>query len=115
MDIEGAIKIIQDRTLQRHLVIGVDMDGTLTQKVCWSEAECESALPNLAVVAKVNALRKRHYVIIYTARGDELIPATLRWLRKHDVYFIGISNHKQPMDMYLDDRSFNPCITGNKA
>lgn len=115
MNTDEAIEIIKKRSGQKYLVIGVDMDGTLTQKTCWTEEDCLNALPNESVVAKVNEFRLKHFVIIYTARRDELLPATIKWLRKHDVYFNGISNRKEPFDMYLDDKAFNPCITGNKA
>jgi len=86
-------------------VICIDCDGTLTKSVCWTPEECLEAEPNEAVVEKVNSL-KNVWIIIYTARADELIPATIKWLRKHSVKYHAISNIKIPAGMgYVDDNS----------
>lgn len=83
----------------------IDMDGTLTKDVCFTEEECEHAEPRQEVIDKVNSLRNV-WIIIYTARRDELIPASIRWLRRHNVCYHAISNIKIPSCVgYVDDNS----------
>ncbi len=83
----------------------VDCDGTLTKSVCFTPEECENAEPRQDVIDKVNSLGCV-WVIIYTARRDELIPATIRWLRKHNVRYHAISNIKIPSCVgYIDDNA----------
>ena len=89
-------------------VILIDMDGTLTYEVCYTEEECLCATPRKDVIARVNEIAKKYFVVIWTARVDNLIPATLRWLRINEVRFQAISNNKTPTDVgYVDDK----CIT----
>ena len=90
-----------------HQIIAVDMDGNLCREVCWTETECELATPNLTMIKTVNELSKKHHIVIYTARKDKLIPATLVWLRKNEVHFDAISNKKMPANVYIDDRAIN--------
>jgi len=83
----------------------IDMDGTLTQGICWTEEDCLHAEPRQEVIDKVNSLRGV-WVIIYTARRDNLIPATIKWLRKHNVRYHAISNIKIPACVgYIDDKA----------
>ncbi len=89
-------------------VICVDIDGTLTKEVCWCPEMCLNAEPRQDVINKVNSLGHEYWVILYTARADELIPATLKWLRKHSVRYHAISNNKIPTDVgYVDDKSLS--------
>ena len=85
----------------------VDIDGTLCEGAAYSPEECLAAKPKMEMVAKVNELSLRDYIIIYTARQDFLIPATLAWLRKHGVIFHAISNNKIP-GVQVDDRCLYP-------
>lgn len=96
------------------VVIHVDMDKTLTLDTCWTEDECMVAIPNMDMVEVVNELAEgNNVVIIYTARIDSLIPATMRWLRKHCVRHDGISNEKRATTIYIDDKAFNPFLPGH--
>jgi uncharacterized HAD superfamily protein len=110
MDINEFVDYMAEHATARYLVIGVDMDKTLCKETCWDEEQCLNATPDQHIIDQVNKLKNRHFVMIYTARRDELIPATLRWLRKNEVYFNGISNRKEPLDIYIDDKAFNPFI-----
>ena len=83
-------------------IINMDLDGTLTKEVCWTPSECLKAAPNLKEIALVNKLHEKKFIIIYTARRDFLIEASLTWLRKHNVRFHAISNNKIP-GYYIDD------------
>ena len=86
-------------------VLLVDMDDTLTKGTCWTPEDCLNAEPRQEVIDKVNSLTNV-WVIVYTARRDELIPATIKWLRKHNVRYQAISNIKIPACVgYLDDKS----------
>ena len=87
------------------LVIAVDMDGTLTTDTCFTPKECETAKPNQKIINWVARKSRGNFIIIYTARRDDLIPDTLRWLRRHNVRFDAISNNKMVADIYIDDRN----------
>jgi uncharacterized HAD superfamily protein len=92
-------------------IIAVDVDGTLTEDVCWTEDECRNArisAVGLEVAAKVREAYKTNWIVINTARRDHLIPVTMQWLRLHDIPFHSISNHKIPANFYIDDRAINP-------
>ena len=87
-------------------ILCVDVDETLTKEVCWTPDECENAEPRQDVIDRVNEVAETAFIVIYTARRDHLIPATLKWLRKNGVTFHAISNNKCPSDIgYLDDKS----------
>ncbi len=89
-------------------VICIDIDGTLTKEVCWCPNQCLEAEPNQEMIDKVNSLGHVYWVILYTARADELIPATLKWLRQNSVRYHAISNNKIPTDVgYVDDKNIS--------
>lgn len=87
-------------------IINFDIDGTLTKTVCWTPEEVLNAEINTAGYALIKHLYKTKFIVVYTARRDELIPTTLEWLRKNDVPFHAISNNKIP-GYYVDDNCFN--------
>ena len=83
------------------------MDGTLCKEVCWTVKDVLGATPNKKVIDWVNARYEEADIMIYTARRDFLISATLTWLHDNGVKFHTISNHKVPADIYLDDHALN--------
>jgi len=85
-------------------VIAVDLDGTLCKEICWTPKQCLDATPIQKTVKKVKELSKTNFIFIFTARRDFLIPATLKWLKKHDIPFEAISNNKASADLYIDDK-----------
>jgi uncharacterized HAD superfamily protein len=89
-------------------VIGVDMDGVLCTGDCYDEVSVVNALPRIPIIDKINELSKTNFIVIWTARRDHLIPATLKWLRMNGVTFHAISNNKTPCDTYIDDRAMRP-------
>ena len=91
--------------MRRPKLIAVDLDGTLTLSEAWTEEECLNAPPNRQNIRKLNELAKDNFIIIFTARKDEFISATLEWLREHGVRFDAISNRKTPADIYIDSRA----------
>jgi len=84
------------------------MDGTLCQGECFNEEAVLKAKPVQEMIDWVNEISKTNFVVIYTARRDFLLPATLRWLRVNSVSFQAISNNKTPCDLLIDDRAINP-------
>lgn len=92
----------------RCKTIGVDCDGTLCKESCWTPEEVLKATPRKEVIEKVNKLAESNFIVIYTARREHLIPATLQWLRKHGVNFNAISIDKTPCDWYVDDCAIRP-------
>ena len=88
-------------------VMAIDLDNTLTTKTCWTEEDCQNAEPNIKMVEIVQELFKKNTIIIYTARKDELLPATVKWLRAHDIPHFGVCNEKRPYDVYVDDKAIN--------
>lgn len=93
--------------MRESLIIAIDMDGVICKEVCWDEEECRNATPNNRMIEIVNELSKTKHIVVYTARKDNLIPATLKWLRRHEVKFDAISNNKMPADAYIDDKAIN--------
>ena len=91
----------------KQKIILCDMDGTLSKGVCWTPEQCLKAKPRLSVIKKIKELAKEGYLIIWTARRDHLIPATMQWCRKHDIPFQAISNNKAAGDLYIDDHCLN--------
>jgi len=87
-------------------ILAIDLDGTLCKEDCWTEEEALNATPNKERIEYANKLAHNGYfVIIYTARLDELIPATLEWLRRNNVRYDAICNQKMACDIYVDDKA----------
>lgn len=89
-------------------VIAIDMDGVLCTGDCYTEEECLNAVPNKKVIELVRRLHLKNFIFIHTARRDNLIPATLQWLRKNNIPFQAISNNKSCADIYIEDRAIRP-------
>jgi uncharacterized HAD superfamily protein len=93
----------------------VDLDGTLTKEIGFTEEACYNAKPNIPMIDRTNELYRFNFIVIYTARRDELIPVSLEWLRRNGVRFHAFSNNKVPADYYVDDRmiSFEEYLEGD--
>jgi len=84
--------------------IGVDLDGTLcVGRTLYSSEDALKAEPIQAMINRVNKLYITDFVIIYTARQNHFISATLDWLDAHNVHYHAISNKKIPLDNLIDD------------
>lgn len=90
--------------MTRPKVIAVDMDGVLCRGEAWTPQECLEAEPCEKTIQIVNSLSMENFIIIWTARRDSLIPATLHWLRMQGVRFEAISNNKMVADVYVDNK-----------
>lgn len=88
-------------------IISYDMDGTLCKEVCWTPEECLNATPNQKVIDDCNGHYEDSITIIYTARQDCLLEATVTWLRTHGVKYWGINNQKLHFDNLIDDHVTN--------
>lgn len=90
-------------------VFAVDIDGTITQSNAWTDEEVIKAKPNKKLIDLINALYiQKNIIILYTCRGDSIIPATKYWLKKHGVKYHSINNNKLWADLYIDDKAINP-------
>jgi len=97
---------LDPRTIRdKHICI--DIDGTLTNSVCFTEKDIRESVPIDKMVDFVRELYKGNMIIIYTARRDSLIPATMEWLRKYNIPYHSISNLKITTDIYIDDKALN--------
>jgi uncharacterized HAD superfamily protein len=92
----------------RCKVILVDLDGTLCTGICWTAKDCGKAIPRQDIIDRVNRLYRENFIVIFTARRDHLIPATLKWLRMNNVQFHAFSNFKCTGDCYIDDKAVKP-------
>jgi uncharacterized HAD superfamily protein len=88
-------------------IIAVDFDGTLTKETCWNAEDVTKATPNEKICEWVRKKYLDSFIIIYTARRDDLTEVSIQWLRKHNVPFHAYSNNKIPADYYLDDHAVN--------
>jgi hypothetical protein len=93
--------------MKTRRIIAYDMDGTLCKEVCWTVKECLHATPNQKIIDHCNLHYENSITIIYTARQDCLLEATVRWLRIHGVRYWAISNQKLHFDTLYDDNVFN--------
>lgn len=88
-------------------VLAIDMDGVLCEGEAYTTQQCLDAKPRQEVIAKAKEEYNHNFIVIYTARRDNLIPATIKWLRMHGVPFHAISNNKMAADWYIDDKCTN--------
>lgn len=86
-----------------------DVDGTLTNEECFTVQQCLDATPNMKRIQDAQDAYSDSIVLIYTARRDNLVPATFEWLRKHNVRWHWFSNIKVPFmgGKYHDTDNFN--------
>lgn len=89
--------------MKARAIIAVDVCGTLTKSVCFTPSEVRKSKPIKGAVKRVNELFDKGFVVILTARKDELIGPTVMWLHKHGFKYHAISNYKMPFDKYIDN------------
>jgi hypothetical protein len=85
----------------------IDMDGTLSNGVAMTKEEVLEAEPVTEVANKVNELWLKHWIVIYTARRDDLVPATFEWLRRNNIRWHFFTNQKTPGGYYVDDKNLS--------
>ena len=96
----------KDRKNISKTIIGIDMDETLCHEVCWTPEQCVKARPNKKMVKLINRLYDLNFIVIYTARRDYLMEATIKFLRDNSIKFHAISNNKIPLGAYIDNDSY---------
>lgn len=90
----------------RYPVLAVDMDGVLCKGEMFdSKSDPEPIHENIRLI---NEISLKAYIIIHTARRQEMAISTLRWLERHNVRYHAIRFDKLPADLYIDDKAFNP-------
>ena len=95
------------KRLDKAKVVHIDLDGTLCTGEAFTEEECLNAIPRLDVIRKVNKMFHKKYIVIWTARRNDLIGASITWLNKHAVLYNAIDNKKGATDLYIDDKCIN--------
>jgi len=90
--------------MKRKFIL-VDIDGVLCTGICWTSKDVAKAKPIQKTINRVNRLYRQNFIVIYTARRDHLIAATLRWLRMNGIQFHAFSNNKCAADIYIDDHN----------
>ena len=85
-------------------IIMVDLDGTLCKGEAWTPKDCLKAKPIQKNIDKVNKLSRGNLVVIWTARNDNLMTATFKWLKENGVCFDAVSNEKPGANIYIDDK-----------
>lgn len=93
--------------LKKAVTVRVDMDGVLCYGESFTPFQCLHAPPRLDMIRKVNELSFKKYIIIWTARRDNLLEATSIWLKRNGVHYHAIDNKKNPSDIYIDDKAIN--------
>ncbi len=93
--------------MMRGEIIAVDCDETLTHEVAWEPSEVALCTPKKEFIEKINTLYRHNFIVIYTARRDELMTETFKWLKKHGVLFHAVSNIKIPSAKYIDDKALH--------
>ena len=90
------------------VVIGWDIDDTITNGTAWDYEQILSAEPRQDILDLMNLAHHRFYNVVHTARRKELYIPTLAWLAKVDAGYQAIHMGKMASDLYVDDRSLNP-------
>lgn len=86
----------------RHLVYGVDLDGTLTLDTAWTEEDCLTVRPNTENIEKLNKLYGKHFIVLHTARRWELCPNTMEWVHRNGIKYHAVRFDKMPCDAVID-------------
>lgn len=89
-------------------VVAVDMDGTLAKGTAWNAEDAINAEPRMEIIEKVNQLYKGNFIVIHTARRDDMYQATKDWLSLYGVKYHAIAMEKMAADYYIDDRALRP-------
>lgn len=89
-------------------VVGVDLDESLVAGTLWDADDAPLKI-NHDMVALIKEMeRKGVWIFLFTARGEWLAEATLRWMHMHNIYYPLAMRMKPPADMYICDKTFNP-------
>lgn len=74
----------------------IDVDENLTTETCWNELDCLMATPDREMIDWVNKQYENHFIVIHTARRNNLYMATMEWLRANNVKYHAVSFEKTP-------------------
>lgn len=84
------------------MVIGVDIDGTLTREKAGHDYA--SRTPRKEVINKVNQFHKEgHIIILFSSRWESDREVTRAWMKKHGVKYHALVLGKPAFDMYIGD------------
>ena len=93
-------------------VIAVDIDETLCTNVTTITkiSDYDNAKPNIEIIALINKLYKKNYIVLYTARGKLITKNKPNLKKKYDPYRRTYVPAWQPRT-----RSCRPCPTERQA
>ena len=89
-------------------IVAVDLDGTLCLGECFTEEDCMKAEPIWKMIEFVNNelyRKKLCFIIVYTARREDLRNATEFWLKKYGIKYHTLVCGKLWSQFYIDDRN----------
>ncbi len=111
----------------KYRIYCFDLDGVITlDELCadkypqnkveeWDKGQWEEYFkwckPNKQVIEKMFFLHKQGGSIkIYTARNSKFTEITVKWLKRHLVYYDDIRFNKPFADIYIDDKGLKYCV-----
>ena len=89
-------------------IVAIDLDGTLCSGECFTKEECIKAKPIQEIINVINTKLYRDggcFIIINTARRENLRNATEFWLKKYGVRYHILNCGKLWAQYYIDDRN----------
>lgn len=96
------------KDIMRGKIIAVDIDGTLTDSICFNISDIRKSKPIKDMIDLMKKLYLENFIVIYTARREHLIEETIRWLNINEIPFHAISLKKIWCNILIDDNSFTP-------
>lgn len=89
------------------MIIGVDIDGTLTNEV--EGHDYSKRTPNVKMINKVNEWHKEgHTIVLFSSRWESDRTETKKWLIRYGVKYHTMILGKPKFDLYVDDISIRP-------
>lgn len=89
------------------MVIGVDIDGTLTVETAGHNYTTRT--PNRKVIDKINQFHKEgHIIVLFSSRWESDREITRSWMKKYGVKYHALILNKPKFDLYIDDISKRP-------
>lgn len=89
------------------MIIGVDIDGTLTKEVVGHEYEKRT--PNYRMIKWVNNhYQSGDFIVLWSSRWETDRLVTKKWLKEYKVKYHTLILNKPKFDMIVDDISKRP-------
>lgn len=86
-------------------VVVVDIDGTLCEDD--SFPDYDGAKPLMERIKALQALKRNHFIVLWSARYEADRKVTERWLHEHHILYDRLILGKIPYDVFIEENSFN--------